>query len=506
MLKLILFCQLLSILIEILLTLSPWLWVKRGFLIFIICGLAAFSLPAAAHINGLVVGSLIIFISFYRFFNLFRIIEGRMHKVYLLRVFRRSASFYWIFLLMISGFNLMNHSLVINANNLIWPVILGQITTAIIMIISIRQKILAAGNLIPENKLLSDRQLPTVSLLIPARNETEELRQCLESALSSDYPKLEIIVYDDCSSPKTPEIIRQFANDGVRFIAGQKPQNHWLGKNQACQLLAEQATGDILIFCDVDIRMNASSIRQFINYQQLGHWQMICVVPKVNTSNASNAQVMRYWWELAIPRKIFARPPITNSFWLITSQQLKKLGGFEAVTRNIMPEGYFAKETAKSRAYQLLFTSNDFKIISQKNVSDQLQTAIRVRYPQIHRRPEIAAVITLINIFLLLGPFWMALLFIFMSQWLMFLSEIVIIYLLFACHWQILKKIVENLSFKMLIKLPMAFGGELLVGYTSMFSYEFADVYWKTRNICLPQMHVYPSLPKLPPSRSRIVN
>ena len=110
---------------------------------------------------------------------------------------------------------------------------------------------------------------PTVSLCIPARNETHALADCLSSAVASDYPKLEIIVLDDCSQDKTSQIIRSFAHDGVRFISGEVPSDGWLGKNNAYQALATQAKGEYLVFMSVDTRVEKKSISQLISYIQL---------------------------------------------------------------------------------------------------------------------------------------------------------------------------------------------------------------------------------------------
>ena len=52
-------------------------------------------------------------------------------------------------------------------------------------------------------------------------------------AIASDYPKLEIIVLDDCSQDRTAEIIRNFAHDGVRFIQSEDNKDNWLDKNKA---------------------------------------------------------------------------------------------------------------------------------------------------------------------------------------------------------------------------------------------------------------------------------
>ena len=54
--------------------------------------------------------------------------------------------------------------------------------------------------------------LPTVSLIIPMRNEEEHIARCLWSVLNQDYPKdsMEVLVVDGMSEDSSREIVRDF--------------------------------------------------------------------------------------------------------------------------------------------------------------------------------------------------------------------------------------------------------------------------------------------------------
>lgn len=94
-------------------------------------------------------------------------------------------------------------------------------------------------------KQLTDRELPSLSVLVPARNETAALDTCLQLLTASEYPKLEILVLDDCSATRqTPAIIKSFARAGVRFVHGEVPdESRWLAKNYAYEQLVHEACG-----------------------------------------------------------------------------------------------------------------------------------------------------------------------------------------------------------------------------------------------------------------------
>lgn len=60
--------------------------------------------------------------------------------------------------------------------------------------------------------LHSTENLPAVSIIIPARNEQENIARCLRSLLNQNYPNYDIIVVDDNSSDSTLKIMREIQN------------------------------------------------------------------------------------------------------------------------------------------------------------------------------------------------------------------------------------------------------------------------------------------------------
>lgn len=63
------------------------------------------------------------------------------------------------------------------------------------------------------------RYLPKVTIMIPTYNQEEYITDAIESALSQDYPNLEVVVTDDCSTDRTKEIAKKYLNDSrFRYI------------------------------------------------------------------------------------------------------------------------------------------------------------------------------------------------------------------------------------------------------------------------------------------------
>lgn len=96
---------------------------------------------------------------------------------------------------------------------------------------------------------------PLVSVLVPARNEEENIGRLLDSLIQQQYSPFEVIVYNDSSTDATGEIVREYRTRSsiVGHIEGGELPDGWLGKNHACHRLAESAAGEYLLFVDADV-------------------------------------------------------------------------------------------------------------------------------------------------------------------------------------------------------------------------------------------------------------
>ena len=106
----------------------------------------------------------------------------------------------------------------------------------------------------PKLRRVSHGYTDLVSILIPARNEEDNILTLLNSILEQEYQNYEVIILDDDSSDNTYAICAEFAtrHRAFRAIKGKELSGQWLGKNFACHQLSQQAKGDFLLFLDAD--------------------------------------------------------------------------------------------------------------------------------------------------------------------------------------------------------------------------------------------------------------
>lgn len=343
----------------------------------------------------------------------------------------------------------------------------------------------------------SDAKLPTVSVCVPARNETQDLPACIESIIASTYPKLEIVVLDDCSHDKTPEIIKRYAHAGVRFINGKEPNDDWLAKNAAYDRLADEARGDILLFIGVDVRLSPNSISEVVS--QLNHDDMISILPKRSAQHESAffIQPIRYWWELGLWRFITKKPPVLSTCWAIRAKTLKKLGTFESVKKAVNPEAVFAQQLKAKSQYAFLIANNTVGVISVKSPHDQYKTALRKRYTQVKRRPESAMVTLLLELFGFVLPIPVAIWFAINGYYVPLIIALLPIFLIGIATAEIYRLSLNKLWPLGFLTAPLLVIVDSYLLAKSLHSYEFDKVIWKERNICLPLLTVEKSLPKL---------
>jgi glycosyltransferase involved in cell wall biosynthesis len=478
-------------------------WRIRSFLAVFAIGSLGLGSVALVAIHPSLWTAAILCISGYRTINMLRIIKGRTMADYLYIVARGTTLWLVLAQAVILGGAWLSGRLPITSAQWWHILVAGEFAASLILLGSTlrNQRTTQPPDV---SGGIADKDLPSLTVAIPARNETEALSACLESLIASSYPKLEILVLDDCSQNKrTPQIIRSFAHAGVRFIAGQSAPDYWLAKNFAYEQLFNQSNGELILFCGVDAVFEPDSLRHIVQTMFLKKKTMCSIIPVNVVPKGGIFQTLlqpsRYAWELSLPRRVFGKPSLLSTCWIVSREHIKKNGSFKAVTRSILPEVYFARAAAEQRdGYSFMQSSTTFGVSTCKAFDEQRATAIRTRYPQLHRRPELACLLSLSVLLTLIVPYMLLVASFFEQQWILFIGALACVIFLTIFYIVILQLTYRRFLWRSLFLLPLAAGYDIVMLNYSMWMYEFSDVLWKGRNVCIPVMHVIPSLPKLP--------
>lgn len=466
------------------------LWNYRRYLALVLFGVLVVATMTLSYVAGNRLWAVVVVVlSLYQLFNVYRAAYSRIQVDHLRQVVRKTAIRLSIFqgLITLIGALLTN---ILGIHNSRWLILGSMDCLFALTLYASTYRHTKVTRRIHIKTTLVDSNAPTLTVAIPARNETDDLYECLLSLLQCDYPKLEILVLDDQSTTKrTPEIIRSFAHEGVEFVSGKPLEAGWLAKNWAYQQLLETANGEVVLFCGADTRFSKESLRFLVSSLINRNKSVVSILPK-NFMPAGLLkkllQPLRYSWEICLPRRYLQRPPVLSTCWLAKRSFLENNGGFKAVSRRVVCESYFARTASVHDGYSFFQYDG---IESIKKNEDQLETAIRQRYPQLHRQPELVALVALCELAGILGSVLLLISALVVDSWILAIIS-GISALIFALTFGRVSAITyRKQTLGGYLVFPLACLMDIYVLHLSMWRYEFGTVLWKGRSVAPPVMH-----------------
>jgi cellulose synthase/poly-beta-1,6-N-acetylglucosamine synthase-like glycosyltransferase len=183
---------------------------------------------------------------------------------------------------------------------------------------------------LPEIPLLVEElSFPSLSVIVPARNEAKALPILLKSLLEQQYPSsLEVIVVDDNSQDETGRIAESF---GFKVIRLTELPPGWLGKPHACQCGADVASGEWLLFTDADTIHQKRSAAGAVQYALQNNLDALSLFLKHITTGWYDAVVLGTAFTGLFAGWGSMKDMFNGQFILIKRSVFKSSGGFEAV-------------------------------------------------------------------------------------------------------------------------------------------------------------------------------
>lgn len=187
---------------------------------------------------------------------------------------------------------------------------------------------------------------PTVSILIPMRNEAANVEGVISSTLASTHLRAwGVTVLDDQSSDATAEQLKLYPQ--VKTISGSTLPEGWLGKNFACHQLVAQSTGDYLVFVDADTRLSPGAIAASITDMNAYGWDFISPYPRqiaITFIERVIQPLLQWSWLASVPlrfaeRAQFGSMIIANGqFMIIKRDAYIKAGGHKAIRHEVLDD------------------------------------------------------------------------------------------------------------------------------------------------------------------------
>ena len=208
--------------------------------------------------------------------------------------------------------------------------------------------------LAPRLNPAQDDPLPETSLtvVIPAFNEANNISACLLSVLASASPCRDwsVVVVDDESTDETVDNAIGTGSADPRFSlikAGPRPvQERWVGKNCACCQAAEQVSSDWLLFIDADVRLQPDALQRALAQALKEKADLLSLAPRLSCGCLSEWMVqpiMASLLGLGFPILETNDPLSTvafaaGPFMLFRASTYERIGGHRALAGEVVED------------------------------------------------------------------------------------------------------------------------------------------------------------------------
>lgn len=235
------------------------------------------------------------------------------------------------------------------------------------------QQPIAAQDLQQDLMEMRSEQRLKVSVIVPARNEEENIGACLASLVSQEGISFELIVVNDASTDRTSEIASSFAGvqhagvqgadakvevrpTEVKLIDAPPLPSGWIGKNNAVAAGAGVARGEWLLFTDADTVHQAGSLARAVGEAEQRGVALLSYSPE---------QKVDSFWEKAIMPLVFSdlaahfQPVLVSNpasplaaangqYLLISRAAYDAVGGHAAIATSLLEDVHLARNVKSS--------------------------------------------------------------------------------------------------------------------------------------------------------------
>jgi len=207
--------------------------------------------------------------------------------------------------------------------------------------------------------------LPSISILVPARNEEVNLVRLIPSILNQSYSSFELVVYDDRSSDNTKSVVESFTDDRIKLINGAPLPNGWFGKNHALYQCAVSAENDLLLFLDADMEFQEKdSLLKLVKMKvSLPERAAFSGLPRLRDGGIILVSIVHFVimtgapWLLSVLLPFKSMTVLNGQFWMISRSDYEEHQPHEKVKDKILEDveiGRYLKKNGIPTYFALL--------------------------------------------------------------------------------------------------------------------------------------------------------
>ncbi len=338
---------------------------------------------------------------------------------------------------------------------------------------------------------------PSVSVLLPARNEGDSIGQCLKALDTQSYTNLEIIVLDDRSTDETAKVVESFVqkNSRIKLIHGTEPPHGWIGKLWACHQLSLKGTGDFLLFIDSDTILSPDTISAAVRNSINVNADLFTAVPQRMAKNLTERLIYPFIdWSLFswIPLRLAQRIQSSllsagfGQFMLFKTSSYRLIGGHEIINDDPLDDFNLARLARKMKLkVELCQGTHCVKVLPYKGNLETFKGISRSVFPTLNYSVSVFSIFSIVIIGLGFMPITTLLFTVLFHTGfgdLFFLSLLTLC--IVTSSWFIICKNFGH-CMAMVACYPISMAMMILVGSHSVLTYTLGVTNWKSRKISI---------------------
>ena len=340
----------------------------------------------------------------------------------------------------------------------------------------------------------------SVTVLIPARNESENIPEVLTALTDQTYNNYDVIVLNDGSEDDTAKVVSQFLESDleIQLLDGESIPHGWLGKHWACHQLALKANGDYMLFIDADTVLHKNTIKTAINEAVAEKSDLLTMIPARCPNNFIERTLYGfidwaiYAWlplQLAHLSKNSYLSASYGQFMLFKRESYILSGGHKKI-KDIVVDDFGLGRLIKSSG--LRWTLKDgTSMVTSLPYNDMLETVKGVSRsvaPTLNYRISLILLISVFLMGLFFAPVFNLYFYIINGGHFEFLDilSLVTIFLLLGSYFLSCKRFSHSLIVVLFIHVTVIF--MILIAYHSLLSNLFRIATWKDRNVVIKKL------------------
>jgi glycosyltransferase involved in cell wall biosynthesis len=206
---------------------------------------------------------------------------------------------------------------------------------------------------------------PRISIIVPARNEEEDIEQGLRGLLALDYDNYEVIAVNDRSTDRTGDIMERVASSPaahgcLKVVHVSELPSGWLGKTHAMWTAGLRATGDWLLFTDADVLFKPDVLRRALAYAETEKADHVVVFPRMIMKRTGEKMMIAFFqtlftfghrpWRVADPNTHDHMG--VGAFNMVSRRAYEAVGTYQALPMEVLDDMKLGKVIKNARFRQ----------------------------------------------------------------------------------------------------------------------------------------------------------